>query len=140
MGRPKKAAASAESVQEQRDELNVGTDTSGALEAAEGAVPGQIIGPADESELLGCQEDEAELKEGLLVEYAVASANGLRLRQEPSLDAAILAVLPQGDGVFCDGEPGPEGWFHVRTGRLEGWMLARHLEELPLPELFCSDG
>ena len=105
------------------------------------AAPQEVVGPAYvEVELQGCQEDEAELKEGLLIEHAVTSENGLRLRQEPSLDAPILAVLPQGDGVFCDGEPAPEGWRHVRTGRLKGYMLARHLEELPFPELTCPDG
>lgn len=113
--------------------------TKKADEAA-GAIPQEVVGPESEKELLGCQEDEAVLQEGLLVAFAVASANGLRLRKEPSLDADILVVLPQGDGVFCDGEPGPEGWLHVRTGRLEGWMLAKHLDELPFPELTCPDG
>lgn len=138
MGRPKKASVPAESAQEQRDELNVGTNTSGALEAAEGAVPGQIIGPADETELRGCQEDEAVLQEGLLTEYAVTAEGGLNLRAQPGLDAPIMAVLPFGAGVYAEGEP-MGGWLYVRTGRLEGWMMAAHLDPLPLPEPVSDD-
>ena len=28
-----------------------------------------------------------------------------------------------------------DGWIFVRTGRLEGWMMSKYLEALPLPEL-----
>ena len=80
-------------------------------------------------------EDGAILAEGVLQPYAVTHEGGLRLRQEPRLDAATIAVLPCGAGVFADEEPGPEGWLHVLTGRLSGWMMAKYLEELPLPEL-----
>lgn len=83
----------------------------------------------------GCPDDKAELAEGVLQPYAVAFKGVLRLRQEPRLDAPIIAVLPCGAGVFADGEPGPEGWLHVLTGRLSGWMMAEHLEPLLLPEL-----
>ena len=76
----------------------------------------------------------AEVLEGLLMEYAVTSKSGLNLRDAPSLDGAVLAELPQGDGVYSYGEA-EGGWLRVRTGRLEGWMLAEHLEEVPLPEL-----
>lgn len=88
-----------------------------------------------ESELLGCQ-DEAELQEGLLLEYAVTAENGLYLRAGPSVDSAALAVLPWGAGVFAEGGSEPEnGWLRVRTGRLAGYMMEQHLEALPLPEL-----
>ena len=117
----------------------MGNTKNNEVLAPEAAVSGQIIGPESESDLLGCQ-DESEVLEGLLVEYAVTSKGGLRLRQEPSLDSPILVVLPLGAGVFSDGVSAPEGWLHVRTGRLEGYMLARHLEELPMPELTCADG
>lgn len=80
-------------------------------------------------------EDKAELVEGVLQPYAVAFADALRLRQEPRLNAPIIATLPCGVGVFADGEPGPDGWLHVRTGRLSGWMMAKYLEALPPPEL-----
>lgn len=80
-------------------------------------------------------EDEAELTEGVLQPYAVAFKGVLLLRQEPRLDAPIVAVLPCGAGVFADGESGPDGWLHVLTGRLSGWMMAEYLEALPLPEL-----
>ena len=138
MGRTKKASAATESAQAQRGELNVGTDTSGALEASEGAVSGQIIGPSDESELLGCQEDEAVLQEGMLTEYAVSAERGLNLRAGPGLDAPIIAVLPFGAGVYAEGEP-MGGWLYVHTGRLEGWMVAAYLDPLPLPELVSGD-
>jgi len=65
MVRTRKAAIPPESVQEPRDELKMGMDTPGTREAAEGAANGRIIGPADESELAGCQ-DETELQDGEL--------------------------------------------------------------------------
>lgn len=80
-------------------------------------------------------DGEAELVEGVLQPYAVAFKGVLRLRQEPRPDAPIIAALPCGAGVFADGESGPDGWLHVLTGRLSGWMMAEHLEALPLPEL-----
>lgn len=138
MGRSRKAAAPAENAQEPRNELNAGMDTSGDPEAAEGIVAGQIIGPEDESALLGCQEDETVLMESLLTEYAVAAEPGLNLREQPGLDAPVVAVLPFGAGVYAEDEP-TGNWLHVRTGRLEGWMVAAHLEPLPLPELISGD-
>lgn len=72
--------------------------------------------------------------EGLPAEYAVTSESGLNLRDAPGMDGAVLAELPRGAGVYSYGEA-QDGWLRVRTGRLEGWMLAKHLEELPLPEL-----
>lgn len=80
-------------------------------------------------------EDKTELAEGVFQPYAVAFKGVLRLRQEPRPDAPIIAELPYGAGVFADGEPGPDEWLHVRTGRLSGWMMAKYLEALPLPEL-----
>lgn len=138
MGRTKKAAAPAESVQAAQDESRLTIDTPGARTAAEDAADGRIIGPADESELAGCQEDEAVLREGLLTEYAVTAESGLNLRDVPSFAGTILAELPQDAGVYsCDKPEG--GWLHVHTGRLEGWMLAEYLEELPLPELSACE-
>lgn len=129
MGRPRKAAGPLPGgAQEARDGLGVGTDTPGAQEAAERAAAGQIIGPAEESELLGCQ-DEAELSEGVLTEYAVTAEAGLRLRERPSLDAPVLAVLPWGAGVFSD-EPPLGEWVCATTGLLSGYMLAKHLAPL----------
>ena len=80
-------------------------------------------------------EAETEPVAGALQPYAIAFKGVLRLRQEPCLDAPIIATLPCGAGVFADGEPGPDGWLHVRTGRLAGWMMAEYLEALPLPNL-----
>ena len=128
MAKAKKTAASPESAQEAREELKVSVDTPGAQEAAEGAASGQIIGPADPAELLGCQ-DEAELQEGELTEYAVAAEHGLRLRKRPSLDAPVIAVLPWGAGVFAD-EPPVGEWVCVTTGLLSGYMLAKYLVPL----------
>lgn len=139
MGKPRKAAAPPPGgAQEARDELEMGMDTPEAQETAKSAGTGQIIGPADESELLGCQEDEAVLQEGLLTEYAVTAQGGLKLRTGPGLDARIIAVLPFGAGVYTDGEP-MGGWLQVRTGRLEGWMMAAHLDPLPLLALASGD-
>ncbi len=82
----------------------------------------------------GRMEDPRAGLEGLLAEYAVTSESGLNLRDAPGMDGAVLAELPRGAGVYSYGEA-QDGWLRVRTGRLEGWMLAKHLEELPLPEL-----
>ena len=144
MGRPRKtAAAAAETAQAAQEQWDMSQDTQGQETAAEAAQEAaesdqaaqEIIGPEDPADLLGCEDaDEAELAEGLLTEYAVTSKGGLRLRESPATDAPILAVLPCGAGVFGDGEPAPDGWLYVRTGRLEGWMMAKHLEAMPLPE------
>lgn len=132
MGRKKKDPAPPESAQDVRDGLGMGTDMPPAQDAAKGAAAGQIVGPADESELAGCQ-DEAELSEGVLTEYSVTAEHGLRLRERPSLDAPVIAVLPWGAGVFAD-EPPIGGWVCVTTGLLSGYMLAKHLAPL-VPEL-----
>ena len=79
MAKAKKAAVPAKSAQEARDGLKMGMDISAAQEVAEGAANGQIIGPADPAELLGCQE-EADLQDGELAEYTVTAEHGLRLR------------------------------------------------------------
>lgn len=128
MAKAKKAAAPPENVQEARDELGTGTDIPAVQETAERAENGQAIGPADPAELLGCQE-EAELQEGELTEYAVTAEHGLRLRERPDLDAPILAVLPWGTGVFAD-EPPVGEWACVTTGLLSGYMLVKHLAPL----------
>lgn len=76
--------------------------------------------------------------EGLIAEYAVTAEGLLNLRDAPSFTGAILAELPRGAGVYSYEKP-VDGWLHVRTGRLEGWMLAEYLEELPLPELSACE-
>lgn len=86
----------------------------------------------------GAPLDEGELLEGLIAEYAVTGCNALNLRDAPGFHGAILAELPRGAGVYSCDKP-VDGWLHVRTGRLEGWMLAEHLEELPLPELSACE-
>lgn len=121
MAKAKKAAAPPESAQQARDGLAADVTP----EAAEGAVNGQITGPADAGELAGCQE-EAELETGLMTEYAVTAEGGLRLRERPSLDAPVLAVLPRGAGVLSDEPPFGE-WAWVTTGLLSGYMLSKHL-------------
>lgn len=128
MAKKKTTPVPPESAQEARDELEMNVDTPGTQEAAERAANGQIVGPADESELAGCQ-DEAELSEGVLTEYSVTAEHGLRLRKRPSLDAPVLAVLPWGAGVFTD-EPPLGEWVCVTTGLLSGYMLAEHLAPL----------
>ena len=142
-----KAAApeAAQGVQDEQ-EMSQGVQAQETVPAAsdapqESAVTQEIIGPDGAEELLGCQDgDEAELAEGLLQPYAVTDCEHLNLREGPSLDASIITVLPRGAGVFGDGEQGPDGWRHVRTGRLSGWMMDKHLEALPLPELAYGAG
>ena len=105
--------------------------------AGQGLIEQETTGSALEN---GCPDDEAELAEGVLQPYAIAFNGGLRLRRDPRLDAPVIAVLPCGAGVFADGESGPDGWLHVLTGRLSGWMMAKYLEKLPLPELSNETG
>lgn len=114
MGRTKKISAPAEGVQEERNGLELGADLSGA------------------------QPDESTLLEGLIAEYAVTAEGGLNLRDAPGYHGAILSELPRDAGVYSYDKP-VDGWLHVRTGRLEGWMLAEYLEELPLPELSACE-
>lgn len=76
--------------------------------------------------------------EGLIAEYAVTAEAGLNLRDAPGYHGSILAELPHGAGVYSYDKP-VDGWLCVRTGRLEGWMLAEYLEELPLPELSACE-
>lgn len=138
MARTKKTAvADTEAAQNARENQEVSQDVQNqdtaqetAEAAREGAVTQEIVGPDNPEDLLGCQDaDEAELEEGLLVEYAVTAKGGLRLRESPALDAPVVAVLPWGAGVLSNGDP-EDGWLYVLTGRLEGWMMARHLEAL----------
>lgn len=84
--------------------------------------------------------EDAELKDGVLVSYAVKAKGGLRLREGPSLDAPVIGVLPCGAGVFGDSGPAENDWRQVFTGRLSGWMMDERLEVLPLPDLGHADG
>ena len=87
------------------------------------------------SEAAESGQDEADLEETEFIEYAVTAAGGLRLREEPSLNAPVVAVLPCGVGVLGNSRPAENGWRQVFTGRLFGWMLDKFLEPLELPEL-----
>lgn len=84
------------------------------------------------------QTEHGELLERLITEYAVTAEGLLNLRDAPSFAGTILAELPRGAGVYSYDKP-VDGWLHVHTGRLEGWMLAEYLEELPLPELSACE-
>ena len=80
------------------------------------------------------QEAVPETEETEFIEYAVTAAGGLRLREEPSLDAPVVAVLPCGVGVLGNTRPAENGWRQVFTGRLFGWMLDKFLEPLELSD------
>lgn len=60
--------------------------------------------------------------------FRVAWPSGLHLRQAPSLDAGILAVLPEGAAVTAAGEPA-WGWLPVEADALGGWVMAAYLRE-----------
>lgn len=60
--------------------------------------------------------------------FRVAWPSGLHLRREPSLDAGILAVLPEGAEVTAAGEPA-WGWLPVEADALGGWVMAAYLRE-----------
>ena len=82
----------------------------------------------------------ASLNEPAAVECVVASKTGLHLRVAPSLDGAILAILPFGSGVFMadSAAEADEEWVMVRTGWLKGWVMACHL--CPLTAQAVQDG
>lgn len=135
MGRKSQTVQSAQNELESRraeDAMERKTTLDSDQEAS--AVTQEVIGPEEPEELLGCQEDEMDAAGSALPLCAVTAAGGLRLRQEPNLQAPVIAELPCGAGVYAEGEA-VNGWLHVRTGRLEGFMMARYLEVLPLPEL-----
>lgn len=130
----KSTAAAAETDQEMRENQEMAQDTQAAEQGAEDSrTARETIGPEDESELLGC-EDEAEPEEAEFIEYAVTGCGQLNLRQEPSLDAPIVARLPCGIGVLGSSLPAENGWRQVFTGRLFGWVMDAFLEPLELPE------
>lgn len=60
--------------------------------------------------------------------FRVAWPSGLHLRQTPSLDAGILAVLPEGAEVTAAGEPALD-WLPVETDAGGGWVMAAYLRE-----------
>ena len=139
MARARNADKAAESAQEAREAQGSSSafqadDRSDSVTTAQGASFGCAERPPRQPAAAQERSDEAELVECVLRECAVTGCEALNLRAEPVLDAPVAAVLPRGAGVFEDGEPGPEGWLHVRTGRLEGWMMSKYLEPLPLPE------
>lgn len=116
MGRTKKAPASNEAPQDPVIGMEPEADAAAAVE----------------------QLEETDTLECMITEYAVTAQSGLNLRAEPRMDGQILAVLPYGAGVYSYDKP-TDGWLHVGTGRLAGWMLAEYLEELPLPELSACE-
>ena len=74
-----------------------------------------------------------DVREGIeLIDYTVAGCKRLRLREEPSLDAPVVAVLPCGVGVLGSASPAENGWRQVFTGRLFGWVMDKFLEPLEL--------
>ena len=60
--------------------------------------------------------------------YRVAWPSGLHLREAPSMDAAVLAVLPETAEVTAAGEAVPD-WLPVETGSGRGWVAAAFLRE-----------
>lgn len=132
-GTAKKAA---ESAQEERGGLDMAQDVQEAERAPESAQEGaeavrdayDELMESDPTETAG--ETEQELPEGNApLEYAVAGCERLNLRERPSLDAPVLAELPQGVGVSCTGER-RDAWWEVVTGRLAGWVMAKYLAPL----------
>lgn len=92
---------------------------------------GEIIGPEDVEDLLGCQDGEEQEPYTPPVQYVVTADPGLNLREGPSKATPIIVELPHGVGVFPTGVvQGP--WMEVATGRLTGWVLAEFLEPEPL--------
>lgn len=76
-------------------------------------------------------ETSRETAEPWPMEYAVIAPKGLNLRKKPDLEAEVLAVLPEGCGVWpVELIEDPDGWAEVCTGYLTGWVMARYLARL----------
>lgn len=59
---------------------------------------------------------------------------GLRLRQGPGLNAALVGLLAEGTRVrVLDGPRAADGeqWYQIHAGDWQGWAAARYLRELP---------
>lgn len=139
----KPKAAAPETVQEEiQDTKAQETASECAQEAApaakgkpSAAAQGTSFGGAEQpSQQPAAAQDLAEFSEGLLTGYAVTGCDALNLREGPSLDARVVAVIPRDAGVFA--EEGPEnGWLRVCTGWLVGYMMVEYLKPLPWPVL-----
>lgn len=127
----KPEAAATAAAQEMSQDTQESETASEAAENGQDEVTQAIIGPDGPEELLGCQ-DEVDLEETEFIEYAVTAEGGLRLREEPSKDAPVVAVLPCGVGVLGNTRPAENGWRQVFTGRLFGWVMDKFLEALEL--------
>ena len=58
--------------------------------------------------------------------YTVSYEGGLNLREKPSKDSNILAVLPHGEKVTIDtAKDVPEGWTAVKSG---GFVMKEFLK------------
>lgn len=143
--RSKKKAAVA--VQEAREELDLSQDTQG--QGTPCAVPETVQDPYQElmepdpvPEPAGqARETPGGAEDGEpagFIEYAVAGCRLLRLRQEPSLAAEVVATLPCGMGVMACTRPVVPGWRQVFSGRLCGWVMDEFLEPLEAAE--ADDG
>jgi 3D (Asp-Asp-Asp) domain-containing protein len=75
-----------------------------------------------------------ELAIGVQAVVAGTDGEGLRLRQEPGLSAALIGLLAEGTRLRVLDGPRPadgEQWYQVRAGDQQGWAAARYLRELP---------
>jgi len=61
---------------------------------------------------------------------------GLRLRESPSLSAAVVAVMPDGSEVSVLSRPvvaDEYGWWQVQFGEYQGWAAGHYLTTFPAP-------
>lgn len=86
-----------------------------------GSVTGYVNG---EYVLTG--EEGAALAARLGQRLAVVHADALRVRMEPSTEAAILKIIPGGSTLMVTGEQ--EGWVKVRTAAGEGYVSLDYVE------------
>ncbi len=71
------------------------------------------------------QEDKGE--QGSMKTYQVVGGN-LKLRKNPSTNAAVIKMIPNGSTVYgIEGEN--NGWMRVDYDGMEGYCMARYLQE-----------
>jgi eukaryotic-like serine/threonine-protein kinase len=62
---------------------------------------------------------------------STAPTEGLRLRQNPTLEATVIALLPDGTAVTLHELSQDGQWARVTTDRAEGWVSAQYLYDTP---------
>lgn len=87
------------------------------------ALLAQVMGCASPEDAEDAEESAADLSAG---DDAVVSVDGLNLRKEPSTDADVVVVMPEGSRVHVTGAA-KSGFVPVTFGVRKGWAFEQYL-------------